>query len=102
MNRIPNPVRAYPALPPVGRCPCASCSRNRGLCIQTAVEMAAAAAEAWGDYVASLADRSGGSAVSTHRAWRAVVRIPAVVSRAAKRVRERHKTAAERWAEMQP
>ena len=101
MNRIPNPVRPYPSLPPLGRCPCASCRRRRQIGIESAVAMACAAAAALADYCAALADQSGGPALSTRRAWMAVVRLPVEVARAAKRVRQRHKTAAERWAEMQ-
>jgi hypothetical protein len=100
MNQIPNPVRPYPSLPPLGRCPCASCRRRRQIGIESAAEMACAAAAALADYCAALADQSGGPVASAIRAWAGVVRLPVEVARAAQRVRERHKTAAELWAEM--
>jgi len=62
--------------------------------------MACAAAVAWADYCAALADQSGWAVANALRAWMVLSHLPVDVEIAGRRARERHKTAAERWAEM--
>lgn len=100
MNQIPNPVRPYPARPPVGCCQCASCRRHRMIVVVSAVEMAAAAASAWANYAAALANQSGGPAAIADRSRMAAMQLPVQIALAVQRVQRRYKTAAQRWAEM--
>jgi len=64
------------------------------------VEMAAAACSAWANYAAALADQSGGPAAVAYRSRTAAMQLPVEIALAVQRVRWRHKTAAQRWAEM--